>query len=1796
MRRRAWVGFAALLVVLGLPLSLVAPASAALVCTKNWVGPPGGSLATGANWSPSGVPGAGDVLCAPAGSTPVLASNLTVTGVVLQGSLGLSARLTTTSVDTSTIHDLTLASGELRGTTSLTGAATVPVGYGGTLGDSGTTTLAAGATMDVEAQLDVHTDHAFTVDGQLNVSGGVVYVYEEDLNGAGTVTVNGSVTVTGSTRTWLGWTYLSTPNATNSPLVRVAPGGVVDLAGGGGVTLGTGGGELEFENDGTVSVSSGAGQLSSASPVAATEAGAWDVAAGATLQWYGTRRPTTGATVTNAGTLFVSAAVDSQDTLTLPGDVQIDGSGALWGDAVLTGAAEVVGSGWFGHSWGTGDGGTTTVAAGATLTVDGSTLEVGADHSVVNDGSIDVLGYGALILFEEDGAAAASEVLNSGTLEVSGPSHTWVYSSYFSAPDPLDEPVIANASTGVVDFAPTAGNTIQTSSILDNDGTVQVTTAGIAAFTSDGFSDTGGWEVAAGATLEFGGGRAFYSGTTFTNSGTVSLSNSQSAVVPVTVPGVVRLSGPYLSGEWNFTGAATAWSMVIGDYDGSPTGDVTFAASGSFALDPYGSIEVRPLSSLSTDGTTSIPNYAGVTLYEEDGVGVATWSIGGPTTVTASSSYSFLYGSYWTAPLAASDPVVTVESGGMLTTSASGGSTLSTSSDVDLQVDGTLKVQLGTLNLPTGVLANLNTTTKVLSGGSYDVIGLFEVGSDITTNDATIMLTGPIRNAGANALKIGTNNGVLVLKRSLLPLANVTNNGQLTIDGAFTLTTPNYTQSVSGTTILAHASAQITSSTSITINGGTMAGIGRLNGPVTHNGGVVAPGLSPGTLSPLSTFVAGSGAGLTVEVDGLTPGTQHDRLAVTGAATVGGTLTIDKDPLFTPIAGDTVTVVTGSSRAGLYSSVVGGGLPAGQAWDVIYTPTGVDLQVVSSSSSDVADLAVTASPSASLTGTNTAVVYDVDIANAGPDRATGVVGTLTLPAGTTFVAAASDPACSESGGLVTCVIGQLSSGATWSGAVTLDMGSTERLVTAVFGVGFYTTDPNLGDNDATTQVVVSDGNVFLSTDLRDDTPDPVGISQSLAIEVDAENTAPIAATGVEVTVALPAGAAFVGATPSSGSCGLLGSDVVCTIGSLAPGGSWTASLDLTSPATPGSIVFTSDVSANEPDPVPGDDSDSETTTVEGPGSLTIDDVSVTEGDSGTVDATFTVTRAGSVASPASVDVVTTSVSATAGVDFTSVSTTVNFANGQSTATVDVPVVGDVLDEDDETFTADLSNPVNATISDGTGVGTVLDDDPEPTLSIGDVTVTEGDSGTQLVTLTLTLDAPSGRMSTVEWQTTDDTASAPGDYAAGSGTVVFSAGDTTETVDVTVNGDTFVEGDEAFRVDLSNPANLSLGTPQATITIQNDDAASVTLSVSDLSQTENTGSPGIRRFFVPVQLSGPAPTTVTFDYDVIGLSASAGTDLLATSGSATILAGTDEVKIPVIVVADPTDEFDETFEVTVSNVTNAAVVDPTGIGTILDDDGPSTIKIGDVIATEGTTGTTTFIFPVSLNRASEKTVSVDFVTAGVKAASGVDFVAAAGTVTFLPGATLQAVTVTVNDDALDEYTETFTVTLSSAVDGTIIDTTGWASVYDDPADVPPAIWVTDASVVEGTGGIAPRVRLRVELSAPSGKAIKVPYSTFDLSATAGADYTLSSGSATIIAGSTFIQFPIPVVPDSLVEGDEELGLAIYSVSEATVFDPLGVGTAPAPSYRSAREFLAVRAPTTRQARCANTASATRSGAS
>ena len=146
-----------------------------------------------------------------------------------------------------------------------------------------------------------------------------------------------------------------------------------------------------------------------------------------------------------------------------------------------------------------------------------------------------------------------------------------------------------------------------------------------------------------------------------------------------------------------------------------------------------------------------------------------------------------------------------------------------------------------------------------------------------------------------------------------------------------------------------------------------------------------------------------------------------------------------------------------------------------------------------------------------------------------------------------------------------------------------------------------------------------------------------------------------------------------------------------------------------------------------------------------------------------MNANFTVSLSAPSGQLVSVGWATADGTATAPADYTAGGGNVVFNPGQTTRTVTVSVKGDMLDENDEMFTVRLSDPTNATIADGTGVGTINDDDALPGLSVNDVTVTEGDAGTVAAAFTVSLDAPSGRDVTVAYAAVDGSATAGSDY-------------------------------------------------------------------------------------------------------------------------------------------------------------------------------------------------------------------------------------------------------------------------------------------------------------------------------------------------------------------------------------------------------------------------------------------------
>jgi hypothetical protein len=236
--------------------------------------------------------------------------------------------------------------------------------------------------------------------------------------------------------------------------------------------------------------------------------------------------------------------------------------------------------------------------------------------------------------------------------------------------------------------------------------------------------------------------------------------------------------------------------------------------------------------------------------------------------------------------------------------------------------------------------------------------------------------------------------------------------------------------------------------------------------------------------------------------------------------------------------------------------------------------------------------------------------------------------------------------------------------------------------------------------------------------------------------------------------------------------------------------------------------------------------------------ISINDVSVLEGNSGNTDADFTITLSKAAALPVTINFATSDGSAKAGSDYFSNSGTLTFDPGQLSKSVSVRVIGDTSREPDETFFLNLSGATNAAISDGQGICTILNDDGAPALSISDVSVIEGNSGAVNAVFTVTLSPASGQTVTVNFATADDTATvANNDYIPRSGTLSFNPGERNKTIDVQVIGDNSQEPDETFLVRLSSPVNAEILDGIGVGTIINDESP----LAADLSVTTSAAS-------------------------------------------------------------------------------------------------------------------------------------------------------------------------------------------------------------------------------------------------------------------------------------------------------------------------------------------------------------------
>ena len=335
----------------------------------------------------------------------------------------------------------------------------------------------------------------------------------------------------------------------------------------------------------------------------------------------------------------------------------------------------------------------------------------------------------------------------------------------------------------------------------------------------------------------------------------------------------------------------------------------------------------------------------------------------------------------------------------------------------------------------------------------------------------------------------------------------------------------------------------------------------------------------------------------------------------------------------------------------------------------------------------------------------------------------------------------------------------------------------------------------------------------------------------------------------------------------------------------------------------------------------------------------------------------------------------------------------------------------------------------------------------PTLSIAGGSGAEGADTS--IGFTVTLDEAADDTVTVDYATSDGTATAGTDYTSTSGTLTFDVGTTSKTVSVAIADDTEDESDETFTVTLSNASGADLGTATATGTIENRTVVvetTPTLSIAGGSGKEGDDS----SISFTVTLDEAATGTVTVDYATSDGTADAGDDYTSTSGTLTFDAGTTSKKISVAISDDSENESDETFTVTLSNASGAVLGTASATGTIRNRNVTPATSISGGGGKEG--DDSAIAFAVSLDRAATDTVTVDYATSNGSATAGEDYTATSGTLSFAAGETSKTVSVPIADDNENESDETFTVTLSNA-SGAVLGTASATGTIENRHVVP-----------------------------------------------------------------------------------------------------------------------------------------------
>jgi chitinase len=510
--------------------------------------------------------------------------------------------------------------------------------------------------------------------------------------------------------------------------------------------------------------------------------------------------------------------------------------------------------------------------------------------------------------------------------------------------------------------------------------------------------------------------------------------------------------------------------------------------------------------------------------------------------------------------------------------------------------------------------------------------------------------------------------------------------------------------------------------------------------------------------------------------------------------------------------------------------------------------------------------------------------------------------------------------------------------------------------------------------------------------------------------------------------------------------------------------------------------------------------------------------------------------------------------ATNGLNFVKTSSYVFIPAGATSATFNIPILANNLHQGLTSFGVNLAVNAGHTLAQPRTTVYIADNDPAPRVAIGDLTVTAG-AASQTAYVPVTLTGASTLSATVNYATMNSTALAGLNFQAAAGSLTFAPGETTKLIPVQLLPATPGGGDKVFNVILTGATNATLssatgGWQHARIAIRDNAWWNTRPTITVSHALADAGDPA--KFNVTLSAATTRPVTLRYQTKQM---TPGGAKLVAADGILTIPAGSNTATINVQTQAGE-GSADENFALVLSAPTNANLASTVAWGKITAE--PPTLSVSDPSVTEGNSSTKNLTFTVTLSKVYSKTVTVAYATDDATAADASDYDAASGTLTFAPGETTKTVNVTINGDATIEADETLKLELSNATESTIADATGLGTILNDDL---PSLSIDAATVTEEEGNvISTTLTYTVTLSQASTETVTVQYTSSDVTATAGSDYTTTSGTITFAPGETSKTIDVPITAtDSSLTATETFNMTLSNADNATINTASAVGT-------------------------------------